>query len=102
MRKDTKNDLLTLINTLDDIDDLNAVKDMVMDRRDSLGRQTKYNLIVGEEVKIVGSGRIDSGKIIKINRTRAVIDCYDKNNDRNVEFTVPFSMIRRKVNAENN
>ena len=101
MRKDTKNDLLTLINTLDDIDDLNAVKEMVMDRRDSLGRQTKYNLIVGEEVKIVGSGRIDSGKIIKINRTRAVIDCYDKNNDRNVEFTVPFSMIRR-IHAENN
>ena len=101
MRKDTKTDLINLINTLDNIDDLNSVKEMIVDRRDSLSRKTKYSLIVGEEVKIVGSGRIDSGKIIKINRTRAVIDCYDKNNDRNVEFTVPFSMIRR-IHAENN
>ena len=102
MREDTKTDLSTLIGTLDNIDDLKEVKELVMMRIESLGRQTKYNLIVGEEVKIAGSGRIDSGKIIKINRTRAVIDCYDKNNDRNVEFTVPFSMIRRKINAENN
>jgi len=102
MRKDTRSDLLVLINTLDNIDDLKEVKTMIIDKIESLGRETKYNLIVGEEVNIAGSGRIDSGKIIKINRTRAVIDCYDKRNDRNVEFTVPFSMIRRKINAENN
>jgi len=95
MKKDTKHDLSVLINTLDNIDDIKEVKDMVINRIESLGRQTKYNLIVGEEVKIAGSGRIDSGKIIKINRTRALIDCYDKNNNRNVEFNVPFSMIRR-------
>ena len=94
MRQDTKTDLFTLIGTLDNIDDLREVKTMIVDKLESLGRQTKYNLIVGEEVNISGSGRIDSGKIIKINRTRAVIDCYDKRNDRNVEFTVPFSMIR--------
>ena len=101
MRKDTKNDLIVLINTLDDIDDLNEVKEMIINRKESLGRQTKYNLIVGEEVNISGSGRIDSGKIIKINRTRAIVECFDKNNNRNVEFNVPFSMIRR-INAENN
>lgn len=95
MRKDTKHDLSVLINTLDNIDDIKEVKNMVIDKIESLGRQTKYNLIVGEKVKIAGSGRIDSGKIIKINRTRALIDCYDKNNNRNVEFNVPFSMIRR-------
>lgn len=95
MDKDTKHDLSVLINTLDNIDDIKEVKNMVIDKIESLGRQTKYNLIVGEKVKIAGSGRIDSGKIIKINRTRALIDCYDKNNNRNVEFNVPFSMIRR-------
>lgn len=95
MDKDTKHDLSVLINTLDNIDDIKEVKNMVIDKIESLGRQTKYNLIVGEKVKIAGSGRIDSGKIIKINRTRALIDCYDKNNNKNVEFNVPFSMIRR-------
>lgn len=95
MDKDTKHNLSVLINTLDNIDDIKEVKNMVIDKIESLGRQTKYNLIVGEKVKIAGSGRIDSGKIIKINRTRALIDCYDKNNNRNVEFNVPFSMIRR-------
>lgn len=95
MDKDTKHNLSVLINTLDNIDDIKEVKNMVIDKIESLGRQTKYNLIVGEKVKIAGSGRIDSGKIIKINRTRALIDCYDKNNNKNVEFNVPFSMIRR-------
>tara|TARA_Y100001973_G_scaffold104919_1_gene176219 strand:- start:528 stop:851 length:324 start_codon:yes stop_codon:yes gene_type:complete len=95
MRKDTRSDLLVLINTLDNVDDLREVKTMVVDKLESLGRQTKYDLVIGEEVKISGSGRIDSGKIIKINRTRAVVDCYDKRNDRTVEFTVPFSMIRK-------
>ena len=101
MRKDTRHDLSVLINTLDDIDDLKEVKELVTNRIESLGRQTKYNLIVGEKVRIAGSGRVDSGKIIKINRTRAIVECFDKNNDRNVEFNVPFSMIRR-VNAQNN
>tara|TARA_R100001463_G_scaffold24373_1_gene58066 strand:- start:1693 stop:1998 length:306 start_codon:yes stop_codon:yes gene_type:complete len=101
LRKDTRHDLSVLINTLDDIDDLKEVKELVTNRIESLGRQTKYNLIVGEKVRIAGSGRVDSGKIIKINRTRAIVECFDKNNDRNVEFNVPFSMIRR-VNAQNN
>ena len=101
MRKDTRHDLSVLINTLDDIDDLKEVKELVMNRIESLGRKTKYNLIVGEKVRIAGSGRVDSGKIIKINRTRAIVECFDKNNDRNVEFNVPFSMIRR-INAQNN
>ena len=101
MRKDTRHDLSVLINTLDDIDDLKEVKELVTNRIESLGRKTKYNLIVGEKVRIAGSGRVDSGKIIKINRTRAIVECFDKNNDRNVEFNVPFSMIRR-VNAQNN
>ena len=95
MRKDTRSDLLVLINTLDNVDDLKEVQTMVVDKIESLGRQTKYNLVIGEEVKISGSGRIDSGKIIKINRTRAVVDCYDKRNDKTVKFNVPFSMIRK-------
>ena len=95
MRKDTRNDLIVLINTIDDLDDIKEVRNMIDDRRDSLARKTKYDLIVGEEVTISGSGRIESGKIIKINRTRAVVDCFDKSRQKTIHYTVPFSMIRK-------
>ena len=95
MRKDTKNDLLVLINTIDNLDDLLEVKIMVTNRRKSLARKTKYDLVVGEEVTISGSGKIETGKIIKINRTRAVVDCFDKKRNCMMHYTVPFSMIRK-------
>ena len=95
MRQDTQTDLNKYINTLDTIDDLNIVKSMINDRRDSLSRKTKYNLIIGEEVIIAGSNKIETGKIVKINRTRAVVDCYDKNKDSMIHYNVPFSMIRK-------
>ena len=95
MRQDTKTDLYKYINTLDSIDDLNLVREMLNNRRSSLARETKYNLVVGEEVTISGSGKIESGKIIKINRTRAVVDCFDKKRDCMIHYTVPFSMIRK-------
>ena len=83
------------INELKSIDELNKVKIILEDKRDSLARQTKYNLVIGEEVTISGSGRIENGKIVKINRTRAVVDCFDKKRDRTIHYNVPFSMIRK-------
>ena len=70
---------------------------MIKTRSNELAYKTKSGLIVGEEVTISGSNRIESGKIVKINRTRAVVDCYDKNRDSMIHFTVPFSMIRKAV-----
>ena len=100
MRQDTKTDLYKYINTLDSIDDLDLVRSMIKTRSNELARKTKYNLIVGEEVTISGSNRIDTGKIVKINRTRAVVDCYDKNRDSMIHYTVPFSMIRKVVQQD--
>ena len=97
MRQDTKTDLFALIDTLDSIDDLDLVREMVKTRSRKLAKDTKSGLIVGDEVTISGSNRIDTGKIVKINRTRAVVDCYDKNRDSMIHFTVPFSMIRKAV-----
>ena len=95
MRQDTKTDLYKLIDTLDNIDDLDLVKEMLKTRSNTLARKTKYNLVIGEKVTISGSNKIETGKIIKINRTRAVVDCYDKNRDCMIHYTVPFSMIRK-------
>jgi len=94
MRQDTKTDLFTLIDTLDSIDDLDLVREMVKNRSRKLAKDTKSGLIIGQEVQISGSAKIESGKVIKINRTRAVIDCYDKSIDKTVSYNVPFSMIR--------
>ena len=98
MRQDTKTDLFTLIDTLDNIDDLDLVKEMLKTRSKKLARDTKSGLIIGDEVKISGSAKIESGKVIKINRTRAVVDCYDKTIDGMVAYNVPFSMIRKVAN----
>tara|TARA_R100000808_G_C2056783_1_gene89935 strand:+ start:159 stop:542 length:384 start_codon:yes stop_codon:yes gene_type:complete len=98
MRNDTKTDLFKLINTLDNADDINLVKEMLMTRSKSLAKKTKLGLMVGDEVIISGSNRINSGKIIKINRTKAIINCYDKTIKDMVTYHVPFSMIRKVVN----
>ena len=90
MRQDTKTDLIKYISTLDTIDDLNTVRSILNDRRDTLGRQTKYELVVGDKVTVNNGRSIDEGTITKINRTRAVV------NMRDSSWTVPFSMIRRK------
>ena len=90
MRQDTKTDLIKYISTLDTIDDLNTVRSILNDRLDTLGRQTKYELVVGDKVTVNNGRSIDEGTITKINRTRAVV------NMRDSSWTVPFSMIRRK------
>ena len=93
MRQDTKTDLYSLINTVDSIDDLDIIKDMVKSRKLYLSRKTRLDLAIGEEVTISGSNKIENGKIIKINRTRAVVDCYDKSRDSMIHYTVPFSRL---------
>jgi hypothetical protein len=97
MRQDTKTDLFKLIDTLDSIDDLDLVREMVKTRSKKLARDTKSGLIIGDKVIISGSAKIESGKVIKINRTRAVVDCYDKTIDGMVAYNVPFSMIRKAI-----
>ena len=66
------------INELDSLDELDQVYNIVKDKRRRLSLNNKYKLIVGQEVSITGSNNIQSGKIVKINRTRAVVDCFDK------------------------
>tara|TARA_R100000322_G_scaffold160126_2_gene121408 strand:+ start:647 stop:949 length:303 start_codon:yes stop_codon:yes gene_type:complete len=82
------------IDNLDSLDDLEKIQDYLTHRRKKLARANGFNLIVGQKVRINGSGKVDRGKIVKINKTRAVVDCYDKYRDQMVHYTVPFSMIR--------
>ena len=63
MRDDTNYDLYKLINTIDSLDDLKQIKSMIDNRRSELAKETKSKLIVGEEVNINGSNKVEKGII---------------------------------------
>ena len=75
------------INQIEDLRELQQIQSMVKDRKRAIGNRLKYTLSVGDEVQVSNGGKTDSGKVIKINRTRAVIDM------RGGSWNVPFSMI---------
>ena len=82
-------DIRSKISDLDNIDDLNIVRDLVKNQRKYLAQKNAFNLIKGDKVKITGSGKIEEGIIEKINRTRAVVMV------GNVGWNVPFEMLRK-------
>tara|TARA_R100000781_G_scaffold82430_1_gene50776 strand:- start:367 stop:648 length:282 start_codon:yes stop_codon:yes gene_type:complete len=85
------NEIRRLISDLDTMDDLNTIKEIVMNQRKYLAQKNAFNLIKGDKVKIIGSGKIQEGIIKKINRTRAVVMVGDTG------WNVPFEMIRKDV-----
>ena len=82
-------DIRNKISDLDNIDDLNTIRDIIKNQRKYLAQKNAFNLIKGDKVKIVGSGKIQEGTIEKINRTRAVVMV------GNTGWNVPFEMIRK-------
>ncbi len=86
-------EIRTRISDVDNIDDLNIIRDIISNQRKYLGQKNAFNLIKGDKVKIVGSGKIQEGIIEKINRTRAVVMV------GNVGLNVPFEMIRKINNG---
>jgi hypothetical protein len=86
-------EIRTRISDVDNIDDLNIIRDIISNQRKYLGQKNAFNLIKGDKVKIVGSGKIQEGIIEKINRTRAVVMV------GNVGWNVPFEMIRKINNG---
>ena len=82
-------DIRNKISDLDNIDDLNTIKEIVKNQRKYLGQKNAFNLIKGDKVKITGSGKIQEGTIERINRTRAVVMV------GNVGWNVPFEMLRK-------
>ena len=82
-------DIRGKISDLDNIDDLNTIRDIIKNQRKYLAQKNAFNLIKGDKVKIVGSGKIQEGTIEKINRTRAVVMV------GNTGWNVPFEMLRK-------
>ena len=74
----------------------NLIKDCFKKQSSKL----KVTLKVGDDVKINGSNRIEFGKVLKVNRTRAVVRCWNKDKEFNVNYTVPFTMISKLTKEE--
>ena len=82
-------EIRTRISDVNSIEDLNILRDIITNQKKYLGQKNAFNLIKGDKVKIIGSGKIEEGIIEKINRTRAVVMV------GNVGWNVPFEMIRK-------
>ena len=94
MRQDTHTDLYKYISPLDTVEDCREVRTMAKERMDRLAMAMKYNLKPDMKVKITGSNKLERGTIIKVNRTRAVVDV------DGIQWTVPFSMITEEIKDE--
>ena len=79
------------IHEINSIEDLKDIRNTVKYRIDRLAMAIKYNLKPGMKVRITGSNKLERGIIVKVNRTRAVVDIDNKN------WTVPFSMITEEI-----
>jgi len=78
-----------MVSDVDNIDDLNIIKDIITNQRRYLAQKNAFGLVKGDKVKITGSNKIEEGIIEKVNRTRAVVMV------GNIGWNVPFEMIRK-------
>ena len=88
----TQDELILEINTIVDKSDLRILRNVVNDRIQVVGSMIKHKLNRGDVVMVDGGRKLDKdeGTIVKINRTRAVVNINGK------QWTVPFSMITKQ------
>ena len=88
----TQDELILEINTIVDKSDLRILREVVNDRMKVVGHMVKYSLDRGDIVMVEGGRKIgkEEGTIVKLNRTRAVV------NINGTEWNVPFSMITKQ------
>ena len=84
--------LILEINQMVSKKDLRILKSVIDDRLKIVGHMVKYSLDRGDIVMVEGVRKLekDEGTIVKINRTRAVVNINGK------QWNVPFSMITKQ------
>ena len=71
---------------------LRTIQKEIKEQRDYIGRKIGNQLQRGDNVRVSGTNGIEHGTIVKVNRTRAVVNIDD------MHWNVPFSMITKEVN----
>ena len=70
---------------------LRTIQKEIKEQRDYIGRKIGNQLQRGDKVRVNSGTSIEYGEVIKVNRTRAVV------NIDNRSWNVPFSMITKEV-----
>ena len=74
-------------------EELNEVKRSIKMRQSDLTREVIADISHGDSILIDSKGKVERGTIIKLNRTRAIVDIENKGRPY---YNVPFSMIRKE------
>ena len=84
--------LILEINQMVSKKDRRILKSVIDDRLEIIGHMVKYVLDRGDIVMVEGGRKIgkEEGTIVKVNRTRAVVNINGK------QWNVPFSMITKQ------
>jgi len=87
-----KKEIMIELMTMTDVSELRMVSSAINDRIKEVGQMVKYELKPGDTVMVEGGRKLDKdeGTVVRINRTRAVVDISGKHWD------VPFSMITKQ------
>ena len=88
----TQDELILEINAMVSKKDLRILRSVIDDRLKIIGHMVKYSLDRGDIVMVEGGRKIgkEEGTIVKLNRTRAVVNINGK------QWNVPFSMITKE------
>ena len=81
------NEVMQAIMSMDSIDKLKEMQSVIRDRIDSISFRIGRQLYPGDKVKVTSRSGKEYGHVIKVNRTRAVVNL-DKG-----KYNVPLSMI---------
>ena len=87
----TQDELILEINKVVDKSDLRILRSVINDRIKVIGSMIKYDLNKGDIVKVDSPRRElkEEGTIVKVNRTRAVV------NINGIKWNVPFALINK-------
>ena len=90
-QEETMFDIYKSIMSLETQEQIKEVQGYLKTRRKDLGRSTISSLAIRDNVLVHSNGNVERGVLLKINRTRAVVDIENKG-----AYNVPFSMIRKE------
>ena len=85
-------DITDNIRKIDNVNDLRLLSKEIKEQRNYIGRTIGNQLQRGDKVRVNSGTGIEYGEVIKVNRTRAVVQIDDR------QWNVPFSMITKEVN----
>tara|TARA_R110002020_G_scaffold283411_1_gene499154 strand:+ start:167 stop:466 length:300 start_codon:yes stop_codon:yes gene_type:complete len=71
---------------------LRTIQKEIKEQKAYIGRKIGNQLQRGDDVRVNGTNGIEHGTIVKVNRTRAIVNIDD------MHWNVPFSMITKEIN----